>query len=80
MLVAEVHGAPGLPLAGGIEAPGSAPLGRDLGELAGIGALGVAATADPAALFAAADVVIDFSTPAAALGACPALRRQASRW
>jgi 4-hydroxy-tetrahydrodipicolinate reductase len=66
MLLAEVLGAPGLTLAGGSEAPGSAIVGRDLGELAGSGPLGLAASADAGALFAAADVVIDFTAPAAA--------------
>jgi 4-hydroxy-tetrahydrodipicolinate reductase len=66
MLVAEVHGAPGLTLAGGSEAPASALLGRDLGELAGIGPIGLPVTGDAAALFGAADVVIDFTAPAAA--------------
>ena len=66
MLVAEVHGTPGLVLAGGSEAPGSPLLGRDIGELAGIGAVGLAATADAAALIGGAEVVIDFTAPAAA--------------
>lgn len=66
MLAAEVHGAAGFRLAGGSEAPGSALLGRDVGELAGIGPLGIAVTADAAALVGAADVVIDFTAPAAA--------------
>ncbi len=66
MLVAGVLGSAGLTLAGGSEAPGSAVLGRDIGELAGSGALGLAASADAAALFAAADVVIDFTAPAPA--------------
>lgn len=42
--------------------------GRDAGELAGIGALGVAITSEVASLAASgADVVIDFSSPAALL-------------
>ena len=40
-------------------------IGRDIGELAGIGPLGLTASADRGALFAAADVVIDFTVPAA---------------
>ncbi|MDX1424484.1 MAG: 4-hydroxy-tetrahydrodipicolinate reductase [Kiloniellales bacterium] len=52
-------------LAGGTEHEGAAALGRDLGELAGIGARGLAVGSDPAALFAACDAVIDFTTPAA---------------
>jgi len=67
MLVAEVAATEGCQLAGGIEAPSSAVLGKDIGELAGIGATGLLTTADIAALFAASDVVIDFSTPAASV-------------
>lgn len=66
MLLAEVLGSGGVKLAGGSEASGSAVLGRDLGELAGGGPVGLAASADAGALFAAADVVIDFTAPAAA--------------
>jgi len=65
MLVAEVKATPGVRLAGGAEAPGSPYLGRDIGELAGIGPVGLAVTSDAAALFARSEVVIDFSTPAA---------------
>jgi 4-hydroxy-tetrahydrodipicolinate reductase len=39
--------------------------GRDLGELAGIGVLGVVATADVASALLGAEVVIDFSTASA---------------
>ncbi len=67
MLVAEVQAAPGLALAGGSEAPGSPFLGRDIGELAGIGAVGLAATAEAAALIGGADILIDFTAPAAAV-------------
>jgi 4-hydroxy-tetrahydrodipicolinate reductase len=67
MLVAEVHGTPGCRLTAGGEVPGSPLLGRDIGELAGIGPVGIAAIADAAAVFAASQVVIDFTTPAAAV-------------
>jgi len=67
MLVAEVQRSEGCRLAGGSEAPGSALLGRDIGELAGTGAVGLAATADAAAVIAASDVVIDFTAPAATI-------------
>jgi 4-hydroxy-tetrahydrodipicolinate reductase len=67
MLLAEVHGTPNCRIAGGIEAKGSPDLGRDLGELAGLGAIGMAAGADLAALLKAADVVIDFTVPAASV-------------
>jgi len=65
MLVAEIAATPGARIVAGIEAPSNPALGRDLGELAGIGAIGVAAGDDPETLFQTADVVIDFSTPAA---------------
>src|SRR5947208_14902212 len=41
--------APGLRLAAALEAPGHAALGRDAGELAGLGRLGVAVGAEPGA-------------------------------
>ena len=65
MLVAEIAGTEGCTVAGGIEAKGNAVIGRDLGELAGLGVLGIAAGDDPVRLFAASDVVVDFSAPAA---------------
>jgi 4-hydroxy-tetrahydrodipicolinate reductase len=65
MLVAEITGAEGCTVAGGIEAKGNPVIGRDLGELAGLGALGIVAGDDPARLFAASDVVVDFTAPAA---------------
>lgn len=51
-------------LAGGTVRPGGG-VGADLGTLAGIGPKDITATDDPAALFRAADVVIDFTSPAA---------------
>lgn len=65
MLVAAIAAAEGARLVGGTEASGHALLGRDLGELAGAGALNIALTPDSRALFQAADVVIDFTRPAA---------------
>src|SRR5690606_38065867 len=67
MLVAEVAAAEGCRLAGATERAGSAALGRDAGELAGIGALDVKIADDAAALFTASDAVIDFTAPAASL-------------
>ena len=66
MLVAEIAGAKGCRLAGGSEAPGSPLMGRDIGELAGIGKLGLDATDDAASLIAVSDVIIDFTAPIAA--------------
>lgn len=54
-------------LAGGAGRAGSDLIGKDLGELAGIGSLGLRATTSAEALFAEADAVIDFTAPAATL-------------
>ena len=64
-LVKAIAEAKGLTLAGAVDAPGSAVIGRDAGELAGLGANGVAVVADPAPLLANADGLIDFTIPAA---------------
>ena len=62
-----IHETVGVELAGGTEAPGAEVMGRDLGELAGLGSLDLRVTDDPAALFAVADAVIDFTAPAVSL-------------
>lgn len=64
---------PRLRLAGALTEAGHASIGRDAGELAGIGANGVLLTDSLAAALAAADVAIDFSAAAATpahLAAC----------
>ncbi|HEY1362265.1 MAG TPA: 4-hydroxy-tetrahydrodipicolinate reductase [Xanthobacteraceae bacterium] len=58
----------GVALAGAVDAPGSAVIGRDAGELAGLGHNGVTVTADVEPLLAAADALLDFTIPAATLG------------
>jgi 4-hydroxy-tetrahydrodipicolinate reductase len=55
----------GLTLAGAVEAQGSAVIGRDAGELAGLGNNGISVAVDPAPLLANADGLIDFTIPAA---------------
>ena len=57
----------GVALAGGLERPGHPALGQDLGTLAGLEPVGLAATDDLDALLAASDVLIEFSTPEATL-------------
>jgi 4-hydroxy-tetrahydrodipicolinate reductase len=52
---------------GGSEQPRSAAIGRDLGLVAGIDALGVSVTDDPADLFGQADAVLEFTSPAATI-------------
>jgi len=65
MLVRTVAASDRCLVVGGNEQPRSAAVGRDLGLVAGIDALGVSVTADPADLFAQADAVLEFSSPAA---------------
>jgi len=67
MLVREIHATEGCEVAAGSEAPGNAAIGRDIGEVAGIGRLGIAIAGDAAAVFDAADAVIDFTAPAASI-------------
>jgi 4-hydroxy-tetrahydrodipicolinate reductase len=64
-LIRAIAESKGAGVVGALEAPGSAAIGRDAGELAGIGTTGVAVTNDASALLAAADGVIDFTIPAA---------------
>jgi 4-hydroxy-tetrahydrodipicolinate reductase len=52
-------------LVGGVDRDDHPALGQDLGLLAGHGSLGVTVKTDAAALIESADVVIEFSTPAA---------------
>jgi len=65
MLVAEICAGDGTALAGGTASPGGVSIGRDLGEIAGIGLIGLAVGEDTAKLLADSDVAIEFTTPAA---------------
>ena len=67
MLVAEAQGIEGCRVTAGTEGKGNPLLGRDVGELAGVGSLGVAVSDDPRALFDACDVALDFTVPAASV-------------
>jgi 4-hydroxy-tetrahydrodipicolinate reductase len=64
-LIHAIAATPGVALAGAIEAKGAAVIGRDAGELAGLGLNGVKVTTDLAPLLAEADGLIDFTVPAA---------------
>jgi 4-hydroxy-tetrahydrodipicolinate reductase len=64
-LIRVIHATPGAILAGAIERPGSPHIGRDAGELAGIGPLGVPITDDALAVFVGVEGVLDFTAPAA---------------
>jgi 4-hydroxy-tetrahydrodipicolinate reductase len=63
----EVLAAPDLELAGGVERVGHPDIGRDPGLLIGEAATGIVVRDDLADLLAAADAVIEFSTPEASL-------------
>ena len=54
----------GVQLAGGLEAKGSPFVGQDMGELAGVGRVGVRVSDDPLGLLTRVDGIIDFTTPA----------------
>ena len=62
-LVRAIHEAEGAELFGALERPGSGALGRDAGELAGVGPLGVAITDDPLPLVVEAEGLLDFTAP-----------------
>lgn len=65
VLTRMVHETEGLDVAGGLEPRGSPHDGADMGELAGIGRLGVPVGSDPLDLFTRIDGIIDFTVPAA---------------
>src|SRR5579863_2689850 len=65
MLLAEIAAAEGCVLSGGMVSPGSGYVGGDLGELAGIGRLGVVAGNAAGELLRGSDVVIEFTNGAA---------------
>lgn len=66
-LVRTVAATPGARLVGALEAANNPQLGQDVGTLAGLARLGVAVSADPAAVLAGADAVIDFTVPKASV-------------
>src|SRR5713226_7748561 len=66
-LVHAIAAMDGATLAGAVDASGSAVIGRDAGELAGLGKNGIAVVADVEPLLAQADGLLDFTVPAATL-------------
>src|SRR5438445_13889397 len=66
-LIHAIAATDGVILAGAVEAASSAVIGRDAGELAGLGKNGVAVTTDIEPLLAQADGLLDFTVPAATL-------------
>lgn len=66
-VVACLDESPDLRLVGALEAAGHAALGRDAGEVAGVGARGVAVSADAEAAITAGRILVEFSVPEASL-------------
>jgi 4-hydroxy-tetrahydrodipicolinate reductase len=58
---------PGLKLVAALEAPGHRAVGRDAGEAAGVGSLGVPITADAAGAITRERMLVEFSVPDASL-------------
>ena len=75
LAVTRIASGAGVTIVGALAGPNDPAQGRDLGELAGLGALGVVISADAGAALLGAEVMIDFSTAAAA----PALFAAAAR-
>ncbi|MER9298500.1 4-hydroxy-tetrahydrodipicolinate reductase [Mesorhizobium sp. M0621] len=66
-LIRAIHTIPGARVIGAVERADSPHLGKDAGELAGVGRIDVAISGDPLPVFAKADGVLDFTTPASSV-------------
>lgn len=66
-LIRVIQETDGVTLHAAIEREGSAFVGKDAGELAGAGTIGVAVTTDPLQAFLHAEGVLDFTAPAASV-------------
>ena len=67
MLVRQIGETQGARLAAAAEAPNGAAIGKDAGEIAGVGRLGVAISGSAEQVFESAQVVIDFTVPRASV-------------
>ena len=65
MLVAEIAATEGCSVAGGSEAPGSGYVNQDIGELAGIGRIGIPIGETVEKVIRDSDVVLEFTSPEA---------------
>jgi 4-hydroxy-tetrahydrodipicolinate reductase len=65
MLVAEIAATEGCTIAGGSEAPGSGYVNQDIGELAGLGRIGIPVGETVDKLMRDSDVVLEFTSPTA---------------
>jgi 4-hydroxy-tetrahydrodipicolinate reductase len=66
-LVRAVTEQDGCTVIGGTEQAGSEMIRRDIGELAGVGALGIAVSEDAESVIRAADAILDFTAPQASV-------------
>src|SRR3954451_78533 len=75
-LIHAIAATDGVALAGAVEGAGSAGIGRDAGELAGLGANGVMVEAEIEPLLSKADGVLDFTIPAATIAFAELIARK----
>ncbi len=78
-LVEAVSAAPGLEITVALERPDSSLLGSDVGEVAGLGRIGIPLTGDLGAAADAFDTLIDFTAPGATLANLALCRRAGKR-
>ena len=75
-LIHAIAASSGVRLVGAVEAAGSAVIGRDAGELAGLGSNRVVVAADLEPLLAQADGLLDFTIPAASVAFAELMARK----
>ena len=75
-LIHAIAATEGVALVGAVEMPGAAVIGRDAGELAGIGRDGIVVGADIEPMLADADGLLDFTVPAATVAFAEIAARQ----
>ncbi|WP_349436639.1 4-hydroxy-tetrahydrodipicolinate reductase [Pararhizobium sp. A13] len=66
-LIRTINAMPGAQLFAAVERPGSNFIGRDAGEIAGLGPIGVAISDKPLEAFVEAEGVLDFTSPVASV-------------
>ena len=64
-LLNQITAAPDTAISGATEPTGSDWIGRDLGDVTGLGPMGTTVTSDAEAMFAGSDAVVDFTSPSA---------------
>jgi 4-hydroxy-tetrahydrodipicolinate reductase len=75
-LIHAIAATDGVALAGAVDAPGAAVIGRDAGELAGLGRNGIPVAAELEPMLATADGLLDFTVPAATIAFVEIASRQ----